>query len=141
MIPSNGHTCDGGNRTLRWSQFCDGIIDCHDRFDEEGHFCKHCVNNLYSCPPEDDIRCDLACNMLRYVPCQMIQDRRACNSIQSNLYTPSAPAPPPSYLSTLHNRAETDTLSSHIYEECYAPPPYEKAHKYPMTRRYYEHAL
>ncbi|CAF3044241.1 unnamed protein product [Rotaria socialis] len=196
MIPSNGHTCDGGNRTLRWSQFCDGIIDCHDRFDEEGHFCKHCVNNLYSCPPEDDIRCDLACNMLRYVPCQMIQDRRACNSIQSNydqyspyhllknfyfyiavaiatvamlliitgiillikyltrtyqrritrssaktVYTPSAPAPPPSYLSTLHNRAETDTLSSHIYEECYAPPPYEKAHKYPMTRRYYEHAL
>ncbi len=40
MIPSNGHTCDGGNRTLRWSQFCDGIIDCHDRFDEEGHFCS-----------------------------------------------------------------------------------------------------
>jgi hypothetical protein len=40
MVLSNGHTCDGGNRTLRWSQFCDGIIDCHDRFDEEGYFCS-----------------------------------------------------------------------------------------------------
>lgn len=106
MIPSNGHTCDGGNRTLRWSQFCDGIIDCRDRFDEEGHFCsklkliiykyrfsfmfvldfhiENCINNLYSCPPEDDIRCDLACNMLHYVPCQTIQDRRACNNLRQN---------------------------------------------------------
>ena len=40
MQPSTGHTCDGGNRTLRWSQLCDGTIDCHDRFDEEGHFCS-----------------------------------------------------------------------------------------------------
>ncbi|CAF2305834.1 unnamed protein product [Rotaria sp. Silwood2] len=196
MISSNGHTCDGGNRTLRWSQFCDGIIDCHDRFDEEGHFCKLCINNLYSCPPEDDIRCDLACNMLHYVPCQTIQDRRACNRIRQNydnfspyqllknfnfyiavaiativillvitgivilikylirthqrrinrssaktLDTPTAPPLPPSYLSILHHRTETDTLSSHIYEECYAPPPYENAHKYPMIRNYYEHAL
>ena len=37
-----------------------------------------CVNNLYSCPPKDDLRCDLACQMLHYVPCQSIQDRRAC---------------------------------------------------------------
>jgi len=40
MIPSIGHTCDGGNRTILWSQFCDGVIDCRDRFDEEGHFCS-----------------------------------------------------------------------------------------------------
>lgn len=40
MIPSSGHTCDGGNRTLNWSQFCDGIFDCRDRFDEEGRFCS-----------------------------------------------------------------------------------------------------
>ena len=40
-----------------------------------------CVNNLYSCPPEDDIRCDLACKMLHYVPCKTIQDRRACIKI------------------------------------------------------------
>jgi hypothetical protein len=40
MIPSNGHKCDGGNRTLLWSQFCDGIVDCHDRFDENGQFCS-----------------------------------------------------------------------------------------------------
>jgi len=48
MVLSNGHTCDGGNRTLRWSQFCDGIIDCFDRFDEEGHFCsKFKLQNIY----------------------------------------------------------------------------------------------
>ncbi len=40
-----------------------------------------CVNNLYSCPPNDDIRCDLACQMLHYVPCQTIQDRRACFTV------------------------------------------------------------
>lgn len=40
MIVTNSRTCDGGNRTLHWSQFCDGIIDCYDRFDEEGHFCS-----------------------------------------------------------------------------------------------------
>ena len=43
------------------------------------HLCvEHCVNNLYSCAPQDDLRCDLACQMLGYVPCQTIQDRRAC---------------------------------------------------------------
>jgi len=48
MVLSNGYTCDGGNRTLRWSQFCDGIIDCVDRFDEEGHFCsKFKLQNIY----------------------------------------------------------------------------------------------
>jgi len=195
MIPPNGHTCDGGNRTLPWSQFCDGIIDCHDRFDEEGHFCKRCINNLYLCPPEDDIRCDLACNMLHYVPCQTIQDRRACNNIRQNydnyspyqllkdfnfyiavaiativillvvtgiiilikyflrtqqqgtlrssaktLNLPNAPPPPP-YLSAPHHSTDRDTLSSHIYEQCYEPPPYEIARKYPMTRTYYEHVL
>lgn len=41
-------------------------------------FVEHCVNNLYSCAPRDDLRCDLACQMLGYVPCQTIQDRRAC---------------------------------------------------------------
>lgn len=40
MLSSTGQTCDGGNRTLLWSQLCDGIVDCHDRFDEEGHFCS-----------------------------------------------------------------------------------------------------
>ena len=40
MIPSNGHKCDGGNRTLPWSKFCDGVVDCQDRFDEEGNFCS-----------------------------------------------------------------------------------------------------
>jgi hypothetical protein len=48
MVLSNGYTCDDGNRTLRWSQFCDGIIDCYDRFDEEGHFCsKFKFMNIY----------------------------------------------------------------------------------------------
>ncbi|CAF1344569.1 unnamed protein product [Adineta steineri] len=196
MIPSQNHTCDSGTRMLRWSQFCDGNIDCQDRSDEEGRFCKHCINNLYSCPPDDDIRCDLACNALQYVPCQTIQDRRACNSIRQNygnyspyhlltdinfyiavaiativillvttgivilikyliriqqrrtirsspkiLYHPNAPPPPPPYLSTPHQSPERDTLSSHIYEQCYEPPPYKDAHKYPMTRTYYEHVL
>jgi hypothetical protein len=43
-----------------------------------------CINNLYSCPPKDDIRCDLACQMLHYVPCQTIQDRRACHILQKH---------------------------------------------------------
>jgi hypothetical protein len=54
---------------------------------------------------------------------------------------PTAPPPPPPYLSTPHRTPERDTLSSHIYEQCYEPPRYEDAHKYPMTRTYYEHAL
>jgi hypothetical protein len=88
MVRSHGHRCDGGNRTLPWSQLCDGMIDCYDRFDEQGQFCSQlklkniyfsfqivsfsnriCINNLYSWPPQDDIRCDLACQMLHYVPC------------------------------------------------------------------------
>ncbi len=47
MLPSTGPTCDGGNRTLRWSQFCDGIIDCHDRFDEEGRFCSKFIFDIH----------------------------------------------------------------------------------------------
>jgi hypothetical protein len=47
MLLSNGHPCDGGNRTLRWSQFCDGIFDCHDRFDEEGHFCSKFIFSFF----------------------------------------------------------------------------------------------
>lgn len=43
MISSAGHACDGGNRTLPWSKFCDGIIDCYDRSDEEGHFCSESI--------------------------------------------------------------------------------------------------
>jgi len=79
---SSGRTCDGINRTLTWSQFCDGIFDCKDRTDEAGQFCKRCINNLYSCPPDDDIRCDLACETLGYVPCRTIQDRRACQNLR-----------------------------------------------------------
>ena len=45
---------------------------------------ERCINNLYSCTPEHDIRCDLACNALDYVPCQTIQDRRACNHIRQH---------------------------------------------------------
>ncbi len=45
---------------------------------------ERCINNLYSCPPKDDIRCDLACKMLHYVPCQTIQDHRACNNMQKD---------------------------------------------------------
>lgn len=45
---------------------------------------EQCHNNLYSCPPKDDIRCDLACKMLHYVPCQTIQDRRACQYIEKS---------------------------------------------------------
>ncbi|UJR26458.1 hypothetical protein I4U23_007788 [Adineta vaga] len=197
MKPSLNPTCDGGNRTLRWSQFCDGIFDCRDHFDEEGHFCKLCINNLYSCSSKDELRCDLACKALQYVPCQTIQDRRACLRLQQNydnfspyrlltdinfyiavaiatiiillvatgitilikyfirtqrqrimrfssktLHLPTAPpAPPPPYLSTPHRSIERDTLSNHIYEQCYEPPPYKDAHKYPMTRTYYEHVL
>ena len=55
--------------------------------------------------------------------------------------TPNAPPPPPAYLSTAHHSTERDTLSNHIYEQCYEPPPYEVARKYPMTRTYYEHVL
>lgn len=40
MIPSDGHKCDRGSRTLKWSQICDGKIDCEDRSDEEGQFCS-----------------------------------------------------------------------------------------------------
>ena len=40
MVLSNGPNCDRGNRTLHWSQFCDGIFDCYDRSDEEGDFCS-----------------------------------------------------------------------------------------------------
>lgn len=40
MVLSDGPSCDRGNRTLRWSQFCDGIFDCYDRSDEEGGFCS-----------------------------------------------------------------------------------------------------
>ncbi|CAF0762102.1 unnamed protein product [Adineta ricciae] len=82
MNPSLQPTCDRGNRTLRWSQFCDGIFDCQDRSDEEGQFCKLCIDNLYSCSSEDELRCDLACKALHYVPCQVIQDRRACLRLQ-----------------------------------------------------------
>lgn len=196
MIASKGQTCDGGNRTLRWSQFCDGIVDCRDRSDEEGQFCRQCINNLYSCPPQDDIRCDLACQMLHYVPCQTIQDRRAClmlrndqnyspfyllkdwnfylavaiatfvvlllltgitflskyllhhyrqrklNSLaKMNFVRPNAPPAPPPYLSTPQAAMEHDYLTSHLYEQCYDPPSYEAARKYPGTRVYYEHAL
>ena len=46
MVLLDGHTCDDGNRTLRWPQLCNGIIDCYDRFDEEGEFCsKFRMNN------------------------------------------------------------------------------------------------
>ncbi|CAF0746020.1 unnamed protein product [Didymodactylos carnosus] len=76
----HGGQCDG-NRTIRWDQFCDGIYDCLNKYDEEGPFCRQCVNNLYSCPPEDDIRCDLACKVVGYIPCQSIQNRRVCSSI------------------------------------------------------------
>lgn len=196
MISSAGHACDGGNRTLPWSKFCDGIIDCYDRSDEEGHFCKLCIDNLYSCPPEDDIRCDLACRTLNYVPCRTIRDRQACLKINNsddyfssfqllkdwNFYLavtiatvvilliltglvllikyvvryyrqrqvrfltklrtqnrnlPSAPPPPPPYLST----PERIRLDGHIYEQCYDPPSYEAAQKYPLTQGYYEHVL
>ncbi|CAF0743369.1 unnamed protein product [Didymodactylos carnosus] len=76
----DGGQCDG-NRTIRWDQFCDGTYDCLNKYDENGPFCKQCVNNLYLCPPEDDIRCDLACKVVGYIPCQTIQDRRACSYI------------------------------------------------------------
>ncbi|UJR22616.1 hypothetical protein I4U23_025657 [Adineta vaga] len=183
MILTNGHTCDGGNRTLRWSQFCDGIIDCHDRFDEEGSFCKLCINNLYACSTKDDIRCDLACKMLHYVPCQTIQDRRACNKlpkysnnhivfgaleefkvyiviavllllvsfgiiilfkcfrrskrIKSPINTKQSINPS----NACDGHVESDTLSSHIYEQCYEPPSYETAQKYPLIKTYYEHSV
>jgi len=45
---------------------------------------EQCINNLYSCLPSDPIRCDLACNELNYVPCRMIQDRRACQNLRMN---------------------------------------------------------
>ncbi|CAF2647494.1 unnamed protein product [Rotaria sp. Silwood2] len=166
MVLSNGHMCDGGNRTIRWSQFCDGIIDCYDRFDEEGHFCKLCINNLYSCPPKDDIRCDLACKMLHYVPCQTIQDRRACNNIENNFATiilililigiailikylirrheqniVNTSFTPSNFPHVSNHPIETDTLSSHIYEQCYEPPSYETAQKYPLMKTYYEHVV
>ncbi|CAF1628064.1 unnamed protein product [Adineta ricciae] len=184
MILTTGHTCDGGNRTLRWSQFCDGIIDCHDRFDEEGSFCKLCVNNLYSCSPKDDIRCDLACKMLHYVPCQTIQDRRACARYppylaDENVFfqwferfkyyivtavlvllvslsivmlckyicrlrqaKSSIKAKQSTNLSDIcDNSDESDTLSSHIYEQCYEPPPYEVVQKHSLIRTYYEHSV
>ncbi|CAF5084815.1 unnamed protein product, partial [Rotaria magnacalcarata] len=34
---------------------------------------------------------------------------------------------------------EADTLSSHIYEQCYEPPPYEVAQRYSLMKTYYEH--
>ncbi|CAF1122174.1 unnamed protein product [Rotaria sp. Silwood1] len=166
MVLSNGYKCDGGNRTIRWSQFCDGIIDCYDRFDEEGHFCKLCINNLYSCPPKDDIRCDLACKMLHYVPCQTIQDRRACHNIEKDFVTIMiflvliGLIIPIKYLIRRHRQnivnttpislnhshisnrqIETDTLSSHIYEQCYEPPSYETVQKCPLMKTYYEHVV
>ncbi|CAF3542556.1 unnamed protein product [Rotaria sordida] len=159
MVLSNDYICDGGNRTIRWSQFCDGIIDCYDRFDEEGHFCKLCINNLYSCPPKDDIRCDLACKMLHYVPCQTIQDRRACKNIEKDSATilllvligmvilikyliRRYQQNKSSNLSHISNRQiESDTLSSHIYEQCYEPPSYEATQKYPLMKTYYEHVV
>ncbi|CAF0881848.1 unnamed protein product [Rotaria sordida] len=163
MVLSNDYICDGGNRTIRWSQFCDGIIDCYDRFDEEGHFCN-------------DIRCDLACKMLHYVPCQTIQDRRACKNIEKDydnnilfqllkgfkFYVAATilllvligmvilikylirryQQNKSSNLSHISNRQiESDTLSSHIYEQCYEPPSYEATQKYPLMKTYYEHVV
>ncbi|CAF2190101.1 unnamed protein product [Rotaria magnacalcarata] len=183
MVLSNGYTCDGGNRTLLWSQFCDGIIDCRDRFDEEGQFCKLCQNNLYSCPPKDDIRCDLACKMLHYVPCQTIQDRRACQYIEKDYtnnfliellnefkfyiaatiallailigivilikcfirrhkqYIVNSSLKTSNLSHGSNIEIEADTLSSHIYEQCYEPPPYEVAQRYSLMKTYYEHVV
>ncbi|CAF1263251.1 unnamed protein product [Adineta steineri] len=180
MVLLNSHTCDGGNRTLLWSQFCDGIIDCHDRSDEEGHFCKLCINNLYSCSSKDEIRCDLACKMLHYVPCQTIQDRRACNNIYKSYNNNSffqlfeefkiyivitvvtllvlisisifikyfiqqrkakCVMKSTTFCNVSSKPIECDTLSSHIYEQCYESPNYETKQKYPWTKTYYEHVV
>lgn len=39
------------------------------------------------------------------------------------------------------NSDGSDTLSSHIYEQCYEPPSYEVVQKHSLIRTYYEHSV
>ena len=110
--PKNERCCSDGSTCVSIERFCDGIIDCDDRSDEQEEYCGCSLLDSFLCSSGKCIDKYLQCNNVN--DCDDGEDEKFCeeeqicpkNQLRNRLFTKNWP------LWAAHLRSKSDQIIS-----------------------------